>query len=96
MGSISVPDPPCGGRPCADLFRQIAAAVDHRDVIGTAEGMVMISGNHTDAEAFALLRSESQHRNVKLWQVAEEWIADHHERIRLTCRLVGMEPPGHG
>jgi AmiR/NasT family two-component response regulator len=45
-----------------------------RDVIGQAKGILMAT-RHVDADtAFDLLRTTSQHRNVKLRAIAEQVI----------------------
>ena len=83
MGLISVPDPPCGGAPCADLLRNLAAAAEHRDVVGVAKGLLMAATDCGADAAFDLLRTESQHRNVKLWQVAEGIVREHDARLAM-------------
>lgn len=47
-------------------------ALDSRDVIGQAKGLLMARRNITGDAAFELLREASQRRNVKLRQVAEQ------------------------
>jgi AmiR/NasT family two-component response regulator len=84
MGSITIPDPPCGTDACRELLRQLAAAIDHRDIIGAAKGMVMVTTDCSADQAFNLLKTESQHLNIKLWQVAERWIHDHERRVALA------------
>lgn len=49
-------------------------AIDNRDVIGQAKGMLMARRNVTADAAFELLRDASQRLNVKLYQVAEQVI----------------------
>ncbi|PYF98353.1 GAF domain-containing protein [Georgenia satyanarayanai] len=56
----------------AELSAQLQAALTSRAVIDQAIGVVM-GQNRCDAEeAFAILRTASQHRNVKLRTVAQE------------------------
>ena len=50
------------------------AAIDTRDVIGQAKGLLMARRNVTSDAAFELLRDASQRLNVKLYRVAEQVI----------------------
>ncbi|MDI5975440.1 GAF and ANTAR domain-containing protein [Amycolatopsis magusensis] len=50
---------------------QLRQAIDSRDVIGQAKGILMQRRGLTADEAFALLRRTSQRLNVKLTEVAE-------------------------
>lgn len=50
------------------------AAIDTRDVIGQAKGLLMARRNVTGDAAFELLRDASQRLNVKLYRVAEQVI----------------------
>lgn len=50
------------------------AAIDTRDVIGQAKGLLMARRNVTGDAAFELLRDASQRLNVKLYHVAEQVI----------------------
>jgi AmiR/NasT family two-component response regulator len=53
------------------LNRELAVALDSRDVIGQAKGILM-ERHKVDADAaFGMLRETSQHLNVKLVRVAE-------------------------
>lgn len=49
---------------------QLRDAIESRDVIGRAKGILMARGKVSDAEAFDMLRSASQRMNVKLREVA--------------------------
>jgi len=49
----------------------LEAALDTRDVIATAKGMLMAAGEVSDEEAFDILRRASQRLNVQLRVVAE-------------------------
>jgi GAF domain-containing protein len=51
-------------------------ALDTRDVIGQAKGIVMTQHQITADEAFALLSAASQHRNTKLRDLAEQVVHD--------------------
>ena len=50
---------------------QLHRAIDSRDVIGQAKGILMDRRNISDEEAFDVLRSASQKLNVKLTKIAE-------------------------
>lgn len=50
---------------------QLHQAIDSRDVIGQAKGILMGRRNVSAEEAFDILRASSQHLNVKLAQVAK-------------------------
>ncbi len=50
---------------------QLHQAIDSRDVIGQAKGILMGRRNISAKEAFDILRASSQHLNVKLTQVAK-------------------------
>lgn len=52
------------------LVDQLTQALDSRDVIGQAKGMLMVRHNLDSETAFAALRTASQHRNIKLRDVA--------------------------
>lgn len=50
----------------------LAAAIDSRNVIGQAQGMLMQRFTLTDEQAFAVLLRYSQHNNLKLRVVAQQ------------------------
>lgn len=52
--------------------RQLGAAVQTRDLIGQAKGILMERHKLTADQAFALLTRASQHTNVKLRDIAEQ------------------------
>ncbi|MGW6441709.1 ANTAR domain-containing protein [Lentzea sp. NPDC055074] len=62
---------------------QLRRAIDSRDVIGQAKGILMNRQGISADEAFTLLRLTSQHLNVKLVEVAET----------LVARRGELEPP---
>lgn len=71
MSSTPIPRPPCGGEPCAEMARHLVTALDSRDTIGMAKGLLMAADEGVDPDAaFALLRQASQRRNQKLTEVA--------------------------
>ncbi len=59
-----------------DLTEQLQAAIDTRDVIGQAKGIIMHREAVTDREAFEILRTTSQQSNRKLRDVARLVIDD--------------------
>ncbi|MCX2949703.1 GAF and ANTAR domain-containing protein [Lentzea sp. NEAU-D7] len=61
---------------------QLRRAIDSRDVIGQAKGILMARRGLTADEAFDLLRRSSQHLNVKLVELAET-IAGRHDELEL-------------
>lgn len=54
------------------LARNIALAVEHRDIIGQAKGILMATSGVSSDDAFAMLVAASQRSNRKLYSVAEE------------------------
>ena len=56
----------------AVLTAQLRAALASRAVIDQAIGVIMAEQRCTTDEAFAVLRTASQNRNVKLRQVAQD------------------------
>lgn len=79
MGSFTVPDPPCGSAPCAEVVAHVAHAVETRDVIGMAKGILMERHGIGPDAAFERLVTMSQHGNVKLREVAAH-VVDLHAR----------------
>ncbi|WP_245588739.1 GAF and ANTAR domain-containing protein [Actinoalloteichus caeruleus] len=55
----------------ARLGAQLHAAIGTRQHIGEALGIVMERYKMTEDQAFALIRTQSQHRNVKIRDLAE-------------------------
>jgi GAF domain-containing protein len=55
-----------------DLARHLAVALENRDVIGQAKGIIMAADGVSSDEAFAVLRRASQRSNRKLHDVARE------------------------
>jgi AmiR/NasT family two-component response regulator len=54
------------------LNAQLRAALASRSVIDQAIGIIMAEQRCTADDAFAILRTASQHRNIKLRQVARQ------------------------
>lgn len=59
-------------------------AIDSRNLIGQAQGMLMERFRLTPATAFGVLRRYSQHHNIKLIQLAEE--------LTTTGKLPNLDP----
>lgn len=57
-----------------ELVTHLESALETRDVIGQAQGIVMANEKVGAAEAFSILRRASQRRNVKLRDIAVEII----------------------
>ncbi len=55
-----------------DLVGQLREALDSRDVIGQAKGIIMEREHCSSERAFEILRSVSQRRNIKLRDVARQ------------------------
>jgi GAF domain-containing protein len=55
-----------------NITQQLEDALESRDLIGQAKGIIMARERVTADEAFDLLRRASQHRNVKLRDIAGE------------------------
>ncbi|MGW4487394.1 GAF and ANTAR domain-containing protein [Amycolatopsis sp. NPDC004368] len=67
----------------ADLHEHhLLQAIDTRDVIGQAKGILMNRQNITAEEAFAVLRRTSQDLNVKLVELAHTLADRHHDLDR--------------
>jgi GAF domain-containing protein len=54
------------------VISNLETALDTRDLIGQAKGIIMANEKLTGDEAFEVLRQASQHRNVKLREIAVE------------------------
>ena len=67
----------------AEEQAHIAMALDHRDVVGQAKGIIMSSLGCSADTAFGLLVHQSQRENRKVYEVAVEIIA-HTQRPRST------------
>jgi GAF domain-containing protein len=62
------------------LAEQLRGAIESRDVIGQAKGILMARNGVSADDAFDRLRRLSQQRNRKLREVAQGVIDDQHER----------------
>jgi GAF domain-containing protein len=54
------------------LTEHLREALESRDVIGQAKGILMVRRKSTAEAAFEMLRQASQHRNIKLRDIAEQ------------------------
>jgi G3E family GTPase len=64
-----------------DEMALLTTALQSRDVIGQAKGIIMVTMGCSADEAFDLLRQQSQHENRKLVENAAE-LADRTQRTR--------------
>ena len=62
-------------RQAEELAQQLAVALEHRDVIGQAKGILMERSALSSEEAFDVLRRASQRSNRKLYDIATEIVA---------------------
>ncbi len=60
---------------------QLRAAIDTRDVIGQAKGILMHRDHLTGLQAFAILTRASQETNIKLVDVARFLVAEFEKRV---------------
>jgi len=66
------------------LTEQLREALESRDLIGQAKGIVMATRRVTADTAFEMLRAASQHTNIKLRTIAEQ--------VTRTGELPGPDP----
>ncbi|MEU0530131.1 GAF and ANTAR domain-containing protein [Amycolatopsis tolypomycina] len=64
----------------AQTEAQLTAAIESRDVIGMAKGILMQRHDVDAVAAFRMLVESSQHSNMKLHQVAA-WLVDHRQDL---------------
>lgn len=58
-----------------DLARNLTLALEHRDVIGQAKGILIAQDGVTSEEAFDILRRASQRSNRKVYELAADIVA---------------------
>jgi GAF domain-containing protein len=58
-----------------DLLRSLHLALETREMIGMAKGIIMANERLRPDQAFDTLRTASQHRNVKLREIADQVVA---------------------
>lgn len=63
------------------LSDQLRTAIGSRDVIGQAKGILMARANVDADTAFEMLREQSQHRNQKLRDLAEQIVQQHDAKV---------------
>lgn len=80
MFDVHASEPPCGGDECRELIDNLVHALDHRDVIGMAKGIIMATTDCGPEEAFERLVCESRDRNIKLWRIAGFYVSRHVNR----------------
>ena len=84
------------------LVEQLTIALGTRHVIGQAQGLLMHRFGCTADEAFMLLKSASQNKNVKLREVASTLVAAHEERdlaaaiAKFDLAPTPVRPRSHG
>ncbi|MGI8807731.1 MAG: ANTAR domain-containing protein [Acidimicrobiales bacterium] len=61
-------------RHAQDLAQQLAVALENRDIIGQAKGLIMAAEGLSSDQAFDVLRRASQRANRKLYDVAREMV----------------------
>lgn len=62
-----------------DLAEGLQTALESRDVIGQAKGILMEREGVDDVAAFEMLKTLSQHANLKLRDVAEHLVQENHK-----------------
>ncbi len=73
---------------------QLRQALDSRNLIGMAKGILMASSGVSDDEAYAMLVRASQRENVKVREISARIVARHHAQGRGVTKLVpGRVPP---
>ena len=75
----------------ADEVANLRKALETRDVIGQAKGVIMVTTRCTADDAFELMRRQSQHENRKLFEIAVE-IAEHASKRPPAGKAA--DPPG--
>ena len=66
----------------SDLAANLAVALERRDVIGQAKGIIMATEGLSPDAAFDVLRRASQRENRKLYELAREIVARRTEPTR--------------
>lgn len=77
---------------CVALQRElddVRHAIEVRDLIGQAKGLIMAGTDCDAGEAFGILVAQSQHENRKLREIAEDVVADHERRHHLSSAVGG-------
>ncbi|MDQ1392081.1 MAG: hypothetical protein QOF30_1058 [Acidimicrobiaceae bacterium] len=64
-----------------ELARHLSIALERRDVIGQAKGILIAQSGMSSEEAFNVLRRASQRSNRKLHELAEEMVQRHASKV---------------
>jgi hypothetical protein len=73
---------------------QLRQALDSRNLIGMAKGILMASSGVSDDEAYAMLVRASQRENIKVRAISSRIVARHHAQARgVTKSVPGRVPP---
>lgn len=75
-----------------EALYHLRCAVESRDLIGQAKGLVMAKTGCSSEDAFDLLRAQSQHENRKLTDIAAELVERHNRRGVLRSRTRESSP----
>lgn len=75
-----------------EAVRHLRCAVESRDLIGQAKGLLMAKAGCSSDDAFDLLRAQSQHENRKLTDVAAELVERHNRTGVLPSRTRASSP----
>ncbi|MCU1370241.1 MAG: hypothetical protein JWO77_1435 [Ilumatobacteraceae bacterium] len=84
MSPVAFSSGSCTDPLCVERTRQLVEAVEHRDAIGMAKGLLMAHTGATPDEAFEMLRRASQRENLKLSEVATRIVSKHESRAEQT------------
>jgi AmiR/NasT family two-component response regulator len=67
-----------------EQVENLQRALESRDMIGQAKGILMATAGCSAEAAFDLLRQQSQHQNIKIVELAAEVVAHHVRRSART------------
>jgi AmiR/NasT family two-component response regulator len=67
-------------REARQQVEQLSQAIETRDVIATAKGLLMAKERLSSTDAFEVLRRASQRENMRVREIAERMVAAHDER----------------
>jgi AmiR/NasT family two-component response regulator len=75
-------------REAREQAEQLRQAIETRDVISTAKGLLMAKEQLSSGDAFEVLRRASQRENIRVREIAERMVEAHDERAQRKS------PPG--
>ena len=75
-----------------EVVHHLRCAIESRDLIGQAKGLVMAKAGCSSDDAFDLLRAQSQHENRKLTDIAAELVERHNRTGALRSRTRESSP----